>query len=112
LFANPWCHGERHYLNVAGVYLISDTETGKLYVGSASGEGGLWQRWTSYACDGHGGNIELRKLLADAGPERANKFHHSILEIADLHASREDILCRESHWKDVLMSRSHGLNAN
>ena len=28
---------------VAGVYLISDTKTGKLYVGSASGEGGIWR---------------------------------------------------------------------
>ena len=31
---------------VAGVYLITDTKTGKHYVGSASGEqGGLWGRW-------------------------------------------------------------------
>jgi hypothetical protein len=31
--------------SVAGVYLISDTRTGKLYVGSATGEGGIWQRF-------------------------------------------------------------------
>jgi len=30
--------------SVAGVYLISDTLTGKLYVGSATGEGGIWGR--------------------------------------------------------------------
>ena len=30
---------------VAGVYLITDTRTGKLYVGSATGEGGIWARW-------------------------------------------------------------------
>lgn len=98
--------------NVAGVYLISDTTSGKLYVGSASGEGGIWQRWSCYAADGHGGNIELRRLLAEAGLERAKKFRYSILEIADVHASREDVLIRESHWKDVLMSRTSGLNAN
>ena len=35
--------------NVSGVYLITDTKTGKLYVGSATGEGGIWQRWSEYA---------------------------------------------------------------
>jgi len=49
--------------NFAGVYVISDTESGKLYVGSAIGEGGLWQRWSQYAATGHGGNKELRELL-------------------------------------------------
>ncbi|TAN70490.1 MAG: GIY-YIG nuclease family protein [Methylobacter sp.] len=98
--------------NVAGVYLISDTATGQLYVGSASGEGGIWQRWESYVSNGHGGNIELRKLLNNSGPERAKHFRYSILEIADTHASIEDILRRESHWKSILLSRKHGLNAN
>jgi len=99
--------------NVAGIYLISDTESGKLYVGSASGEGGIWQRWESYAANGHGGNIELRNLLSSvSGVERSKHFRYSILEIADTHASREEILRRESHWKDVLLYRSHGLNAN
>lgn len=98
--------------NVAGVYLISDTLSGKLYVGSASGEGGIWQRWCCYAADGHGGNIELRRLLAEEGAERAKKFRYSILEIADVHSSQQDILGRESHWKDILMSRPYGLNAN
>ena len=98
--------------NVAGVYLISDTTSGKLYVGSAYGEQGIWQRWSSYADNGHGGNIELQKLLADEGAEYAKKFRYSILEISDLHASRDDILKRESHWKDILMSRTHGLNDN
>ena len=53
--------------NVAGVYLISDTITGRFYVGSAYGEGGIWHRWSEYADDGHGGNVELKKLLADEG---------------------------------------------
>ena len=33
--------------NVAGVYVITDTETGRLYVGSAYGGVGLWQRWSA-----------------------------------------------------------------
>lgn len=98
--------------NVAGVYLISDTTSGKLYVGSAYGEEGIWQRWSDYAENGHGGNVELQKLLTDEGLEYAKNFRFSILEISDLHASRDDILKRESHWKDVLMSRTYGLNDN
>lgn len=97
--------------NVAGVYLISDLTDGKLYVGSATGEGGIWTRWCQYV-DGHGKNIELVNLIGQAGKERAHAFRFSILEIADVHASREEIVERESHWKRVLLTRSHGYNAN
>lgn len=97
--------------NVAGVYLISDPVDGKLYVGSATGEGGIWARWCQYV-DGHGNNIELLKLIGQLGKERARAFRFSILEIADVHASRDEILERESHWKRVLLTRSHGYNAN
>jgi GIY-YIG catalytic domain len=94
--------------SVAGVYLISDNQSEKLYVGSACGEGGIWQRWSAYAESGHGGNIELRKLLIESN-KRAESFTFSILEIADIHDSKESILKRESHWKKILMS---ALNAN
>lgn len=97
--------------NVAGVYLISDPESGKLYVGSATGEGGIWSRWCQYA-DGHGNNVELRKVIAQLGVERAKAFRFSILEISDLHSSRQEVLERESHWKRVLLTREHGYNAN
>lgn len=98
--------------SVAGVYLISDTHTGKLYVGSATGEGGIWQRWVQYSTTGHGGNVELKSLLKSEGENRLSHFRYSILEIADLHESRDDVLLREAHWKNVLLSRNHGLNAN
>jgi GIY-YIG catalytic domain len=97
--------------NVAGVYLISDPADGKLYVGSATGEGGIWARWSQYV-DGHGKNIELLKLIGAQGKARARAFRFSILEIADVHASRDEIVERESHWKRVLLTRSHGYNAN
>jgi hypothetical protein len=96
--------------SVAGVYLISDTKSGKLYVGSASGEGGIWQRWLNYSANGHGGNVKLKQLLQSEGDDRSSHFHFSILEIADLHESQESILQRESHWMSVLLSREHGLN--
>jgi len=97
--------------SVAGVYLITDTHSGGLYVGSATGEGGIWARWACYAADGHGGNAELRKLL-QTDITRANHFRYAILEIADLHTTTDEIFKRESHWKDVLMSRKYGLNGN
>lgn len=98
--------------SVAGVYLISDSETGRFYVGSAYGEGGIWHRWSEYTDNGHGGNVELKKLIADEGSQYAQNFRYSILEISDLHDSQDNILQRESHWKDILMSRTYGLNAN
>lgn len=97
--------------NVAGVYLISDTLTGKLYVGSATGEGGIWSRWCQYV-DGHGHNVELRRLVGAEGIERAKHYRFSVLEIADTHASSNEVLERESHWKRVLLTRVHGWNAN
>jgi hypothetical protein len=98
--------------NVAGVYIVTDTCTGKHYVGSAYGGIGLWQRWGSYATSGHGGNRELRDLLQSKGNDYADGFQFSLVEICDVNASQEYIISREAHWKDVLMSREFGLNRN
>lgn len=97
---------------VAGVYLITDTETGRLYVGSATGLGGLWARWSQYSADGHGGNADLKALLTERGKDYARHFTFAVLEIADTHAGTDDVLRRESHWKDVLCTRQHGYNKN
>lgn len=107
---------------VAGVYVIADTSNGKLYVGSATGdttgrgEGGIWSRWRTYSLTGHGGNDDLDALLAPApkglGADHARHFQFSILEIADTHASADDVKRRERHWKHVLQSRAHGYNRN
>ncbi len=96
--------------HVAGVYLITDTSDGRLYVGSATGNEGLWSRWSEYSRSGHGGNKELKALLKENGIEHASCFQYSILETADTHASYQDVIDREVHWKDVLDSRLHGLN--
>lgn len=104
-----WKAGLSH---VAGVYLITDNSDGRLYVGSATGTQGLWARWSAYSADGHGGNTELRALLKEKGREHAQNFQYSVLEIADTHASVEDVRARETHWKNVLRSREFGLNGN
>lgn len=98
--------------NVKGIYLISDTISGKLYVGSATGEDGLWQRWESYAKTGHGGNAELKNLIRDKGLEYFDNFQYTVLEIADFHSTDEFMIDRESHWKDILLSRQFGYNSN
>jgi hypothetical protein len=98
--------------NVAGVYVITDNSDGRHYVGSAYGGAGLWSRWVDYATNGHGGNAEVRALLAEKGSDHAEKFQFSILEVCDLNASDEFILGREVHWKTVLRTRDFGLNGN
>jgi hypothetical protein len=96
--------------NIKGVYLITDKVSGGQYVGKASGGEGIWSRWAAYAKDGHGGNVQLKKLLRLKGEAHMANFQYSILEIADTHASEEDILGRESYWMRALGSRAHGLN--
>lgn len=96
---------------IAGIYLITDMEEGKLYVGSACGEGGIWRRWVDYATTGHGGNKELRDLMKGRAGYPKN-WRYSILELIDVAVDDEAVLVREAHWKKILLSRTHGLNAN
>ncbi len=98
--------------NVGGVYVITDNTSGKHYVGSAYGGLGIWNRWTVYAKNGHGGNVELQQLLVQRGADHADHFQFSILEVCDRDASDDFIIGRESHWKTVLRTREHGLNSN
>ncbi len=98
--------------NVSGIYLITDTNTGLHYVGSATGQGGIWERWRAYSMTGHGGNKALKVLLGNLDKNYSDNFQFSVLEIADTHTGIEDILERESYWKQVLCSREHGHNQN
>lgn len=98
--------------NMKGVYLITDRSNGRLYVGSATGSDGLWQRWGAYAATGHGGNRDLRRVLDERGAAHADNFQFSLLEVADSRATDEYVLARESYWKVVLASREFGYNAN
>ncbi len=80
-------------------------ETGKQYVGSAYGEGGFWARWENYAGSGHGGNVRMKGL-----PNR--DYQVSVLEVASSSAALEEIVGRESRWKERLLTRKFGLNEN
>ena len=96
------------------VYLITDKNSGQLYVGSAYGENGmLLSRWTNYVNNGHGGNKLLKTVVDEHGIEYvAQNFQYSILENYNARVDRRIILERESWWKKTLGSRAFGLNAN
>ncbi len=91
--------------SVNGVYLITDTSSGKMYVGSAYGENGIYGRWSTYAATGHGGNQELKSLDPAS-------FVFSILEIAPGTMSADEVIARENRWKERLFTRAFGLNKN
>lgn len=97
---------------VAGIYLITDTKTGKHYVGSASGEqGGIWGRWSSYARTKHGGNKRLIELIT-ADKDYCDNFQFSILEVFPIKRDRYEILEYEALYKRKLKSIQFGLNDN
>lgn len=99
--------------SMKGVYVIHDKETGQRYVGSAYGDTGIWQRWTTYAHTLHGGNVGLKALLEERGHEyyRTN-MRFALLEYWSMRTDDEHVLQRESYWKDVLHARSLGHNKN
>ena len=96
---------------VGGVYLILAETTGDLYVGSASGEGGIWSRWREYAHTGHGGNGLLRDLIRQDKAYPAN-FRFSVLQILPKTIARDEIIRREAIYKQQLGTRARGLNLN
>jgi hypothetical protein len=99
--------------SVKGIYLITDKSNGKLYVGKADGQTGIWGRWSTYSETIHGHNVALKQEFdIDISAERQKDLSFSVLEIADLHTMKQDIDKRERHWKEILSSRAHGYNVS
>ena len=99
--------------NVKGVYLLTDKETGKSYIGSAYGDAGIWSRWSSYINTFHGWNDQMVLLVNKKGKKYIREnFKFSILEIHGMFVSDEQIIERENYWKEKLMTRMHGYNSN
>lgn len=107
---------------VKGVYLITDKSNGKLYVGSASGEDGIYGRFKTYIDKGYDKdevekgeypNKKFQELVKKEDKKylRAN-FQYSILETFTLDTDRNEIIAREQYWKKVLKSKEFGYNAN
>jgi len=100
--------------SVKGIYLITDTKTGRRYVGSAYGEQGVWSRWCSYVESGDGGNVELRSLVTDPTLDycRVN-FRFALLEHRSSRTPNDAVIAREAYWKRILLTRGEqGLNRN
>ena len=100
--------------NQKAVYLITDKNNGKLYVGSATSNNDmLLDRWKTYVENGHGGNVDLKALVEKEGFDYVKKnFQYSILENYNSKVDDHVILERESWWKDILQSKKHGYNRN
>ena len=95
--------------NQKGVYLITDTTNGKMYVGSAYGENMILGRWKSYIKTGHGGNEGLKGLSKE---HICRYFEYSILDIFKSTTADEQIILRETWWKNILKTRIYGYNEN
>ena len=95
--------------NQKGVYLITDTSNGKMYIGSAYGQDMILGRWQSYAKTGNGGNVGLKKLPFE---HIKKHFRYSILDIYKSTIDDQTIIDRENWWKEVLLSRAFGYNEN
>lgn len=94
------------------IYVISDSNTGKLYVGSTYNTQGIWGRWVDYARTGHGDNVELIKLLKD-DPEYATKyFKWAILQTLPLNINKDKAINIETRWKEKLGRTVCALNKN
>lgn len=109
--------------NVYGVYVLTDSAMGKLYVGSATGERGVYGRWNTYLDSGYDNeesdnknypNNQLKNLVEENGIEYIqNNFQYSLLEIFPKNEMGKDkALERESYWKTVLKTREFGYNDN
>ncbi|MDE7155411.1 MAG: GIY-YIG nuclease family protein [Muribaculaceae bacterium] len=111
-YDNPWQTALR---SVNCIYVISDLNNGKHYVGSTYGENGIWGRWETYArTNGHGDNKALKELL-NIDPNYARKnFQWSILEVLPLNITDDQAVDRENLYKQKLMSRhkATGYNEN
>lgn len=62
--------------SVVGIYLITNACDGRQYVGKAEGAESIRQRWSAFAANGHGGNVELRNVDPSG-------FRYSILRVFD-----------------------------
>lgn len=90
---------------VKGIYLITDTSSGRQYIGKADGADSIRQRWAAYAANGHGSNRDLRGL-------NPSTFRFSVLRVFDPAAPEKVVNDAESHYKRALDTRRHGLNVN
>lgn len=113
IVVNPLANREWHRMlgSVAGIYLVLDTLTGRQYVGSAYGDGGIIRRWSQYVHTGHGGNKQLRALIAER-PNAKHDLQFSVLQTISPSLTAREVIAYEVLHKNKLGTRAHGLNSN
>ena len=99
--------------NINCVYAITDTLTGKIYIGSTYGFNGVWPRWSRYvSTNGHGDDVILKELIQN-DPNHGDYFNFTIIEcFLNRDGNAQYILDREKYWKMVFSTRQHGNNKN
>ncbi len=98
---------------VNGIYGIADQSNGKLYVGSAYGNEGIWGRWKVYVeTNGHGNNDMLIELLSQNKDYAWDHFQWFILETFPLDVTDDYAVHRENLYKEKLCTRVFGYNKN
>ena len=99
--------------NINCVYAITDSLTGKVYIGSTYGYNGVWQRWSCYVdTNGHGGDVVLKDLI-EKDPNYGNNFVFTVIEcFFNRDGNASYILERETYWKQVFTTRIFGNNRN
>lgn len=98
---------------ITGIYCLTDHKTGKLYIGSATGEGGVAQRWGNYLNSKHGGNMRLIELFNQKGKEYFEKhFTFTLIEYFGLSYDPIKIIIREQYWKKCFGTIQNGYNDN
>lgn len=98
---------------VTGIYCLTDTKTGKLYIGSATGGEGVAGRWGNYLDSKHGGNKKLIALYNDKGSSYfEDNFTYTLIEYFGLSYDPSKIIEREQYWKLCLNTIKSGYNDN
>lgn len=108
----PW---KEELSRVKGVYCVTDTSNGRLYIGSAySSKEGIWHRWKSYADINNltGGNKEFEEIKKDNPKAILDNFQYTIIEVFDMKADEKAIIARENYWKEAFCTRNKGMNHN
>lgn len=95
---------------VCGVYLIT-TPKG-LYIGSAYGNNGIWNRWKEYS-QLNNLSVEI-KALVETDSRICNDFEFSLLKVLPKKTNEKDVMFWEQYFKKVLntIHSDWGLNMN
>lgn len=100
-------------IKIKGVYCLTDTKEGKLYIGSAYGENGIAQRWSNYLNTKTGGNEALIELYKKEGEKYFEEyFTFTVIEFFGMNYDTNRIIDRETYWKNAFATKTTGYNKN